>query len=176
MGNIATTNQTNNQLSLNDVKIAEISYSHHNTSYGTYNSLLQVDDDTYALAYSGNGFDGYIQTFAISADGLTITAVSGGKQRHDSNQGLANSFIKVNGSTDMFALAYAGVGNDGIIKTFKINSSGSSVAQKNDKDDDLEFEDLYKVGTIAKIIKVIKMPNGKLTAIIQGKKSFKMKN
>ena len=36
----------------------------------------------------------------------------------------------------MFALAYAGVGNDGIIKTFKINSSGSSVAQKNDKTHD----------------------------------------
>jgi len=50
------------------------------------------------------------------------------------------------------------------------------VAQKNNKNDNLKFEDLYKIGTIAKIIKIIKMPNGKLTAIIQGKKAFKMKN
>ncbi len=50
------------------------------------------------------------------------------------------------------------------------------VAQKNDKSSNIEFEDLHKVGTVAKIIKTIKMPNGKLTAIIQGKKAFKMKN
>ena len=50
------------------------------------------------------------------------------------------------------------------------------VAQKNDKSSNIEFEDLHKVGTVAKIIKTIKMPNGKLTAFIQGKKAFKMKN
>ncbi|MBK9213371.1 MAG: endopeptidase La [Saprospiraceae bacterium] len=33
-------------------------------------------------------------------------------------------------------------------------------------------DDLYKVGTIAKVMKIIKMPDGNLTAILQGKERF----
>ena len=47
----------------------------------------------------------------------------------------------------------------------KSNKLIGVVAQKNDKDDNLELEDLYKVGTIAKIIKVIKMPTQKIFLI-----------
>ena len=46
------------------------------------------------------------------------------------------------------------------------------VAQMNSDDISPEFSDLYKIGTIAKIIKVIEMPNGGITAIIQGKRRF----
>ena len=43
---------------------------------GTHNSLVKVDDDTYALAYEGGGDNGKIKTFTIPADGSTITKVA----------------------------------------------------------------------------------------------------
>ena len=133
VGNVASTTQTNNQLSLNEVKILEIATAEHNTSNGTWNSLVKVDDDTYALAYSGSSNDGYIQTFAIAADGLTITKPRSPLE-HDYSYNVTNSFIKVDDNT--FALAYAGPGNDGYIKTFEINATGSSISQTNVKEHD----------------------------------------
>ena len=47
----------------------------HDTEFGFDNSLVQVDSDTYAVAYQGVGGDGFITTFTISADGSTITKV-----------------------------------------------------------------------------------------------------
>ena len=44
-------------------------------SISKFISLVQVDSDTYALAHSGDGNDGFISTFTISADGSTITEV-----------------------------------------------------------------------------------------------------
>ena len=37
----------------------------HDTSNGRYSSLVQVNSDTYALAYSGDGNDGFISIFTI---------------------------------------------------------------------------------------------------------------
>jgi ATP-dependent Lon protease len=44
------------------------------------------------------------------------------------------------------------------------------VAQKDLRTEDPKADDLYEVGTIAKIIKLLKMPDGTTTAILQGKK------
>ncbi len=46
------------------------------------------------------------------------------------------------------------------------------LTQKNAKDEDPESEELYKIGTVAKIVKVLKMPDGTTTAILQGKRRF----
>jgi ATP-dependent Lon protease len=46
------------------------------------------------------------------------------------------------------------------------------VSQKDDTVEDPTFEDLNQVGTIAFIIKMLRMPDGSTTAIIQGKKRF----
>ncbi len=46
------------------------------------------------------------------------------------------------------------------------------VSQKDDTVENPLFEDLNSVGTIAKIIKTLRMPDGSTTAIIQGKKRF----
>ena len=35
-------------------------------------------------------------------------------------------------------------------------------------------EDIFKIGTVAKILKVLQMPDGNTTGIIQGKKRFKI--
>ena len=36
----------------------------------------------------------------------------------------------------------------------------------------VSFEDLFEIGTVAQIIKMLKMPDGSTTVIIQGKKKF----
>ena len=93
----------------------------HDTTKGEFNSLVQVDSDTYALAYAGNNGDGYISTFTISADGSTITEIE--SLEHDAVQGEHNSLVQVD--SDTYALAYTGDDNDGYISTFDINSAGN---------------------------------------------------
>ncbi|RZD31935.1 MAG: hypothetical protein CXT79_06820 [Thaumarchaeota archaeon] len=83
--------------------------------------MVQVDADTYALAYSGGGDDGFISTFTISADGSTTLAEVESIE-HDAARGQSNSLVHVVGDT--YALAYEGDDNDGFISTFDIDSGG----------------------------------------------------
>jgi ATP-dependent Lon protease len=46
------------------------------------------------------------------------------------------------------------------------------VSQKDQNEESPEFADLNKVGTLAEILRVLKMPDGSTTVIIQGKKRF----
>ena len=48
------------------------------------------------------------------------------------------------------------------------------VAQKNEQDEDPTTEDIHKVGTVARILRVLKMPDGNVTVILQGKKRFEI--
>lgn len=48
------------------------------------------------------------------------------------------------------------------------------VAQKNNQIEDPKFTDLNKVGTVAKIIKMLVLPDGNTTIIIQGQKRFSL--
>ena len=48
------------------------------------------------------------------------------------------------------------------------------VSQKKQSIEDPEFEDLNRIGTIAKIMRLLKMPDGSTTVIIQGKKRFEL--
>lgn len=43
-------------------------------------------------------------------------------------------------------------------------------SQREDDIEDPEFEDLFTVGTIARIVKILRMPDGTITAILQGRK------
>jgi len=49
------------------------------------------------------------------------------------------------------------------------------IAQKDPKINDTTTSDLYEIGTVAKILKVIVLPDGNTTIIIQGKSRFKIK-
>ena len=80
---------------------------------------MQVDADTYALAYTGDQSDGFITTFTISADGTTITEVT--SLEHDTVFGRENSLVQVD--SDTYALAYEGNDTDGFITTFTISGS-----------------------------------------------------
>ena len=55
--------------------ITEVATLTHDMEKAKHNSLVQVDSDTYALAYTDDD-DGIISTFTISADGTTITEVA----------------------------------------------------------------------------------------------------
>lgn len=46
------------------------------------------------------------------------------------------------------------------------------IAQKDTNTENPEFDDLYQIGTVASILKILEMPDGTTTAIIQGKKRF----
>ncbi|WP_134355127.1 endopeptidase La [Flavobacterium psychrophilum] len=48
------------------------------------------------------------------------------------------------------------------------------VSQKNEEDEDPTEKDINKVGTVAKILRVLKMPDGNVTVILQGKKRFEI--
>ncbi|MFE3849385.1 endopeptidase La [Flavobacterium sp. LB3P45] len=48
------------------------------------------------------------------------------------------------------------------------------VAQKNEQDEDPTTDDIHKIGTVAKILRVLKMPDGNVTVILQGKKRFEI--
>ena len=101
------------------------SLEHDTNADATTNSLVQVDSDTYALAYSGPGGDGFITTFTISSDGSTITEVD--SLEHDTTLGLSNSLVQVD--SDTYALAYVGADRDGFISTFTISADGSTITE-----------------------------------------------
>lgn len=48
------------------------------------------------------------------------------------------------------------------------------VSQKDEAIEEPKFKDLNKIGVVAKILRVLKMPDGNTTVIIQGKKRFKI--
>ena len=50
------------------------------------------------------------------------------------------------------------------------------IAQSNSKAEEPAVEDLYKVGTVAKIIKMLVLPDGSITIIIQGSHRFEIKS
>src|SRR6476646_5658014 len=70
------------------------------------------------------------------------------------------------------------VGRDKSIKAvndaYKADKLVGVVAQKDANIEEPEPKDLCNIGTVAKIVKLIKMPDGGTTIIIQGKKRFRM--
>ncbi len=70
------------------------------------------------------------------------------------------------------------VGRDKSIKAVNDAYKGEKLigvlAQKDPNIEEPELKDLCDTGTVAKIVKLIKMPDGGTTIIIQGKKRFKM--
>ncbi|MFB2118892.1 endopeptidase La [Parapedobacter sp. 2B3] len=71
------------------------------------------------------------------------------------------------------------VGRDKSIKLVKEAYKGDRiigvVSQQNMAIEDPTFEQLHPVGTVAMIIKILQMPDGNTTVIIQGKQRFKLR-
>ena len=101
--------------------ITQITSVEHDNAYGKHNSLVQVDSDTYALAYESSNDDGHVATFTVSSDGTTLTEVS--SVEYTTDDGENNAFVQVD--SDTYALLYHGDNNGGIITSFTIASNGS---------------------------------------------------
>ena len=72
------------------------------------------------------------------------------------------------------------VGRDKSIDLIK-HANGSDkvvgvVSQKNSDVEDPEGKDLHKIGTVATILRLLKMPDGTSTVIIQGKRRFELED
>lgn len=69
-------------------------------------------------------------------------------------------------------------GRDASIKLINdANKGGKVVGVVSQKDESVEnptAKDIYKTGTVARILKVLKMPDGNTTVVIQGKKRFQI--
>ena len=61
-----------------------------------------------------------------------------------------------------------------IREVYKRNGVLGTLAQLNPDTDDPGLADLYKVGTVAKILKILEMPDGNTTVIIQGKQRYQL--
>ena len=70
------------------------------------------------------------------------------------------------------------VGRDKSIKLIQEANKGNKiigvVSQKVQEEESPEFSDLHTVGTVAQIVRLLKMPDGSSTVIIQGKRRFRM--
>ena len=69
-------------------------------------------------------------------------------------------------------------GRDKSIKLINdANAAGKNigvVAQINEEEEDPTRKDIHKIGTVARILRVLKMPDGNVTVILQGKKRFEI--
>ena len=69
-------------------------------------------------------------------------------------------------------------GRDKSIKLINdANAAGKNigvVAQINEDEEDPSKKDIHNIGTIARILRVLKMPDGNITVILQGKKRFEI--
>ena len=70
----------------------------HETEMGRHNTIVQVDSDTYALAYSDENEKGWIATFTISSNGSSITEIA--SLKHNNSQGLYNSLVQVDSDSE----------------------------------------------------------------------------
>jgi hypothetical protein len=101
----------------------------HDTADGQDNSFIQLDSDTYVLAYTGTGGDGFISTIGINSTGKVSAGVD---LEHDTVSASGNALVKVD--SDTVLLAYAGTFTDsgeatGVIKSFTIPADGTSITE-----------------------------------------------
>lgn len=70
------------------------------------------------------------------------------------------------------------VGRDKSIRLIQEAQKGNKivgvVAQMDQEEESPEFKDLYQIGTVAQIVRMLKMPDGASTVIIQGKRRFEI--
>lgn len=70
------------------------------------------------------------------------------------------------------------VGRDKSLRLLQEANSGKKiigvVSQINQEEENPEFKDLHRIGTVAEIVRMLKMPDGSSTVIIQGKRRFEI--
>jgi len=91
------------------------------TSQGKTPNIIPISGDVYAIAYAGNADAGSLKTVTIATDGQIADPVIDTLE-FDSAKGKTPNIIPVSG--DVYAIAYAGNGDDGFLKTLTIATDG----------------------------------------------------
>ncbi len=84
--------------------------------------LIHVSGDIFAVAYTGSGDDGYVKAFKISANGI-IQASALDSLEFDTQNGVEPSIVPVAGT--VYAIAYQGQTDDGVLATVEITAAGN---------------------------------------------------
>ena len=83
--------------------------------------LIPVSGDIYAIAYTGDGDEGFLKTVEITSGGqITDTVID--SLVFDTQKGRTPDIISISG--DVYAIAYEGDGGDGFLKTVQIAADG----------------------------------------------------
>jgi hypothetical protein len=88
---------------------------------GKEDSIVAVSGDIYAIAYSGDGDDGWLITVDISSDGTVNSIVD--SYEFDADKGKQHHIQYVAGN--IYAVAYSGDTDDGWIVTLEIATDGT---------------------------------------------------
>jgi len=96
--------------------------------------MIHVTGDIYAVAYRAAGTEGRLRSFSIASNG-DIGDPRTGSHIFDAADGYTPSIIHI--YSDIFAIAFSGVGRDGFVVTVRINADGTIPAGLIDS---LEFE------------------------------------
>lgn len=103
-------------------------YTDHKSSNNIPNrpSLVKVNGDLYAIAYwayvnNAHPQVGFLKTLQVSSDGRIIDTDT--RVQYDPVIGIEPSLVHMNG--DVYALAYRGPSNRGIVKTYTISPTGT---------------------------------------------------
>ena len=115
----------------------------------------------------------------LEADAELIPLMTSEDEEHLQNEALPNSLpLLPLRNTVLFPGVVIPItaGRDKSIQLIKDANKGDKVigvvAQKDDSVENPEAKDIYNLGTVARILRVLKMPDGSTTVIIQGKKRF----
>lgn len=118
----------------------------------------------------------------LEADAELIPLMTSEDEEHLQNEALPNSLpLLPLRNTVLFPGVVIPItaGRDKSIQLIKDANKGDKVigvvAQKDDSVENPEAKDIYNLGTVARILRVLKMPDGSTTVIIQGKKRFAVK-
>ena len=91
---------------------------------GEFPNMVHVGGDVYAIAYTGPGYDGWLETVEIASTGA-ITEDIIDSLEFDNRVGYCPDIIHVSGN--VFAIAYTGTNQwHGILKTIEITTTGGT--------------------------------------------------
>ena len=97
-------------------------------------NIISISGTVYAIAYAGDSDDGFLKTVEINTSGQITNSVIDTLE-FDTLKGKEPSIVPVAGN--IYAIAYAGFGDDGFLKTVEITTSGQIT---NTVIDTLEFD------------------------------------
>ena len=120
--------------STGEITDAVIDTLEFDTVKGKTPGIINISGDVYAIAYAGDGDDGFLKTVEIATDGTIADSVIDTLE-FDNDKGKTPGIIHISGN--IYAIAYTGDGDDGFLKTVEIATDGQIT---NTVIDTLEFD------------------------------------